>query len=70
MKMDTILVPTDFSDDATRALETAVDFARISGGRIVLLHAYSIDLPFTAPTYGGGVMRLKGGSSNSFDNPK
>ena len=60
MKMDTILVPTDFSEDATRALESAVDLARISGGRIVLLHAYSIELPFAAPSYGGGVILPEG----------
>ena len=56
MKMDTILVPTDFSEDAGRALETAVDLARASGGQILLLHAYSIELPFAAAPYGGSVL--------------
>jgi len=53
MKVDTILVPTDFSDDAKQALEAAVDLAGTLGSRVVLLHAYHLDLPFTAPPIGG-----------------
>ena len=53
MKVDIILVPTDFSDDAKQALETAVDLAGTLGSRVVLLHAYHLDLPFTAPPIGG-----------------
>ena len=49
MKLDTILVPTDFSNDAKRALKVAAEMARAFGGRIVLLHAYSSDL-----SMGGG----------------
>ena len=52
MKIDTILVPTDFSEDAKRALETATDLAGTFGSRVVLLHAYSVELPFTSPTFG------------------
>ena len=54
MKFDIILVPTDFSDDAARALETAIQLAKQHSGRIVLLHAYPIDLPITYPGFGAG----------------
>ena len=61
MKVDTILVPTDFSDDANRALDTACDLARVFDGRIVLLHAYTVAVPFAAPPYvGGGLMLPEG----------
>ncbi|HKK51851.1 MAG TPA: universal stress protein [Myxococcota bacterium] len=60
MKMDTILVPTDFSEDAAKALEMAVDLARRLGSRVVLLHAYSIELPFSSPAMGGGLILPEG----------
>ncbi len=56
MKIDTILVPTDFSEDAAKALEIAVDLANRFGSRIVLLHAYAIELPFSSPAMGGGLI--------------
>ncbi|MBW2267387.1 MAG: universal stress protein [Deltaproteobacteria bacterium] len=56
MKFDCILVPTDFSDDASRALETAIQLAKLQSGRIVLLHAYPIDLPITYPGFSGGAL--------------
>jgi nucleotide-binding universal stress UspA family protein len=54
MKFDKILVPTDFSDDAARALLTAIQLAKLHDGRIILLHAYPIDLPVTYPGFAGG----------------
>ena len=60
MKIDTILVPTDFSDDARKALETAKDLAKAFGSRIVVLHAYHIDLPFTSPAFAGPVILPEG----------
>jgi nucleotide-binding universal stress UspA family protein len=42
VRIATILVPTDFSPDAEAAVEHAVDFARLFGARIHLLHAYYI----------------------------
>lgn len=36
----TILVPTDFSDDAEAALQVAAELAKATGGRIHLLHVY------------------------------
>jgi nucleotide-binding universal stress UspA family protein len=38
MQFHKILVPTDFSNDANRALRYAIDLARASGGEIVLAH--------------------------------
>lgn len=60
MSFDTILVATDFSDDARKALDTAVDLAEDLGSRVVLLHAYRIELPFSSPTMGGGVILPEG----------
>jgi nucleotide-binding universal stress UspA family protein len=54
MKIETILVPTDFSDDASHALEAAKDLAQKFGSKIVLLHAYRVDLPMSTPALGGG----------------
>ena len=42
VRIATILVPTDFSTDADAALERAIDFAKLFGARIHLLHAYYI----------------------------
>ena len=53
MNVKTILVPTDFSDDAANALSTAVELARLFGARIVVVHAYHVDIPMTTPMAGG-----------------
>ena len=42
MTARTILVPTDFSSHADRALEMAIDLAGETGGEIHLLHAYDL----------------------------
>jgi len=42
VRIATILVPTDFSPDAEAALEHAIDFAKLFGARIHLLHSYYI----------------------------
>jgi nucleotide-binding universal stress UspA family protein len=42
VRITAILVPTDFSADADAALEHAIDFAKLFGARIHLLHAYYI----------------------------
>jgi nucleotide-binding universal stress UspA family protein len=38
--MKTILVPTDFSNNANNAIKYANDFAQLTNSKIVLLHAY------------------------------
>lgn len=53
MKVSTILVPTDFSDDAAEALSTAKDLARLFDARVVVLHAYHVDIPMMSPMVGG-----------------
>jgi len=56
MKIQTILVPTDFSPDGRAALVKAKEFARAFGSRIVILHAYRVDLPMSTPELGGGFL--------------
>ena len=41
--MKNILVPTDFSESATAALDQAAKLARLTGGRLTLLHVLYID---------------------------
>lgn len=52
MSVSIILVPTDFSPDAEKAVSTAVEFAKLFGARIVILHAYHIAIPMASPTGG------------------
>jgi len=40
MKIETILVPTDFSEHADRAFEIALHLASTFGSRLELIHAY------------------------------
>ncbi len=47
----TILVPTDFSEDAETALDLALSLAADSGAAIHLLHAYEIPIG-VVPPYG------------------
>jgi nucleotide-binding universal stress UspA family protein len=53
MIVNTILVPTDFSADAEEALSTATELAKLFGAKIVLLHAYHVDIPVVSPMAGG-----------------
>lgn len=54
MNVNTILVPTDFSADADKALSTAADLAKAFGGaKVVVLHAYQVDIPIASPMAGG-----------------
>jgi len=43
--MKTILVPTDYSDTANNALQYAVELAKFSHAKIILLHTYQIPIP-------------------------
>lgn len=60
MKIDTILVPTDFSDDANKAISTAMELAPLFGARIVVLHAYHLEIPMATPM-GDGAYTLPSG---------
>jgi nucleotide-binding universal stress UspA family protein len=44
-----ILVPVDFSDHASRALDTAIELAKQSDGRLHLIHSYPITPVVMAP---------------------
>lgn len=48
MQVNTILVPTDFSETAGAALETAASLAEQFGARLVILHAYHAEIPMVA----------------------
>ncbi|TAL63293.1 MAG: universal stress protein [Bacteroidetes bacterium] len=43
--MRTILVPTDYSDVANNALQYAVELAKFSRAKLVLMHAYQVPVP-------------------------
>ena len=48
--MQNILVPTDFSDGAFKAIEYAVSFAKDFGGKLIICHAFEL------PAQGIGLM--------------
>ncbi len=59
MNVNTILVPTDFSEDATEAVKTASELAKQFGAKVVLLHAYNVIIPLASPM--GGAYALPDG---------
>lgn len=54
MKIENILVATDFSPSAARAVATATDYARHFQAQLIILHAYRVDIPVASPLTGGG----------------
>jgi nucleotide-binding universal stress UspA family protein len=62
-RLETILVPTDFSTHAERAIASAVELAARFGARVVLLHACHVELPTTglAPGSAGSLSALQPG---------
>jgi nucleotide-binding universal stress UspA family protein len=54
MKISNILVATDFSPSAVRAVATAADYARHFQAQLIVLHAYRVDIPVASPLTGGG----------------
>jgi nucleotide-binding universal stress UspA family protein len=53
MPFKTILVATDFSDDAKAALDTAIEFAKAFGSKLALVHAYHVEVPAVYGGFGG-----------------
>jgi nucleotide-binding universal stress UspA family protein len=54
MKISNILVATDFSPSAAKAVATAADYARHFEAQLTILHAYRVDIPVASPLTGGG----------------
>jgi nucleotide-binding universal stress UspA family protein len=54
MKLDSILVATDFSEGAEEAVSYAADLAAHFEAEIVLLHAYNVEIPMASPMMSGG----------------
>ena len=52
MEIRTILVPTDYSRCAKKALATAIEFARVFNARIVLLHSFHAEIPMVSAMEG------------------
>jgi len=53
MDVSTILVPTDFSEDAREATRVSAEFAELFDAKVVLLHAYHVEIPLASPMAGG-----------------
>ena len=48
-RIQTILVPVDFSEHSNYALEYAIDLAKSMGAKIHLIHAYGLPTQFVGP---------------------
>jgi nucleotide-binding universal stress UspA family protein len=53
--MKTILLPTDFSDVSDNAINYAVEFAKLTGAKLILFHVYHVpvittDMPVVIPS--------------------
>lgn len=51
-RIDTILVPVDFSEASFQALEYAIEFAERVAARLIVFHAVTLSDSFTADGYG------------------
>ena len=60
MKIETIVVATDFSEAASHAIETAADFARHFEAELIVVHAYNIEIPVASPIMTGGYVLPEG----------
>lgn len=56
MKIETILVATDFSEDAAAALDAAIELTRRFDAKLELLHVYQLDYYYSASSVGGGIV--------------
>jgi nucleotide-binding universal stress UspA family protein len=50
-----VLVPTDFSEHADHALTVAIDFAKLLGAAIDLVHVYSLPMPIASSFAGAPI---------------
>jgi nucleotide-binding universal stress UspA family protein len=57
-RIQTILVPTDFSASSQEGLEYAVTFARLFGARLVLFHSFTIPEVLAADPYATGFVQV------------
>ena len=53
MQIKTILVATDFSEDANAAIDAAVEMAKGFGSKLELFHAYYVEVPAVYAGFGG-----------------
>ena len=60
MKIETILLATDFSEAASKALDTAVEFAKKFEAQLVIVHAYRVEIPMASPMMAGAYVLPKG----------
>lgn len=56
MNIKTILVPSDFSSHANKALEMAIELAKVFKAKIVIVHAYLVQPPPSVSMEGGYVI--------------
>jgi len=45
MDVKSILVPTDFSEHATKAVDTAIELAKVFGAKVEIVHAFLLQPP-------------------------
>jgi len=57
MQIKTILVATDFSNDAEAAVETGIELAKAFGAKLELFHAYHVEIPPIYAGFGGDFTR-------------
>ena len=60
LTIKTILVPVDFEEASDRAVQAAVDLAKMFGAKVLLLHAYELPFypyPGASPTGGSDLPR-------------
>lgn len=53
MRYQTILVATDFSQTANAAVEHATELARHFDAKLVLVHAFNVEIPIASPAMAG-----------------
>ena len=49
MDVKKILAPTDFSEHGNKAVDTAIDLAKLFGASVEIVHAYLLQPPMAKP---------------------